>query len=111
MSTRTTPPRRCPASSPRAAKAGVSANERRPTWFIPLGRGASMRAQQIRKFVMLRRVQQFLDEFAAKMAAVNATAARQEFDQLVAEKGVNQSEQATTTPTAKSQTPPPAALR
>jgi hypothetical protein len=63
-----------------------------------------MRAQQIRKFDMLRRVQQFLDEFAAKLGAVNATAARKELDQLVEEMGINERTQATSTLNAKSQT-------
>jgi phage shock protein A len=63
-----------------------------------------MRAQEIRKFDMLRRVQQFLDDVAAKLSAVNATAARKELDQLVAEMGLNESAQATSTLNAKSQT-------
>lgn len=63
-----------------------------------------MNAKDIRKFDMLRRVQQFLDAFTAKLAAVNATAARKELDTLVAEMGVNESAQATNTLNAKSQT-------
>jgi hypothetical protein len=70
-----------------------------------------MKAQQIRKFDMLRRVQQFLDEFAAKLGAVNATAARQELDQLVEEMGVSESTQATSTLNAKSQTAAQEVLR
>ena len=70
-----------------------------------------MKAEQIRKFDMLRRVQQFLDEFAAKLFAVNAAAARKELDQLVAEMGVNETAQATSTLNAKSQTATLAALR
>jgi hypothetical protein len=70
-----------------------------------------MIAQQIRMFDMLRRVQQFLDDFAAQLGAVNATAARKEFDYLVAEMGANESTQATSTLTAKSQTALQALLR
>lgn len=70
-----------------------------------------MRVQQIRKFDMLRRVQQFLDEFAAKLAAVNATAARKELDLLVVEMGSDESAQATSTLNAKSQTAAQAVLR
>jgi len=47
-----------------------------------------MRAQQIRKFDMLRRVRQFLDAFAVRLADVNATSARQELDEIVREMGV-----------------------
>ena len=70
-----------------------------------------MKAQQIRKFDMLRRIQQFLDAFAAKLVAVNATAARKELDQLVEQMGVNESTQAFSTLNAKSQTALQAALR
>jgi hypothetical protein len=63
-----------------------------------------MRAQQIRKFDMLRRVQQFLDEFAVELFAVNAAAARKQLDQLVEEMGVNETAQASNTLSAKSQT-------
>jgi len=70
-----------------------------------------MIAQQIRKFDMLRRIQQFLDAFAAKLAVVNATAARKELDQLVEEMGVNETAQATSTLNAKSQTAAQAVLR
>jgi len=63
-----------------------------------------MRAQQIRTFDMLRRVQQFLDDFAAKLGAVNTTAARKEFDKLVEEMGVNESTQAFSRLNAKGQT-------
>jgi len=70
-----------------------------------------MIAQQIRKFDMLRRVQQFLDLFAAKLGAVNATAARKELDQLVEEMGVNEAAQATSSLKAKSQTAAQAVLR
>jgi hypothetical protein len=63
-----------------------------------------MKAQQIRTFDMLRRVRQFLDEFAARLGAVNASAARKEFDNLVAEMGVNESTQAISKLNAKGQT-------
>ena len=70
-----------------------------------------MRAQQIRKFDMLRRVQQFLDSFAAKLTVVNATAARKELDQLVLDMGANESAQAINRLNAKSQTATLAVLR
>jgi hypothetical protein len=70
-----------------------------------------MRAQHIRKFDMLRRVQQFLDDFAAQLGVVNGTAARREFDQLVEEMGVNESTQAISTLNAKSQTAVQTVLR
>jgi hypothetical protein len=70
-----------------------------------------MIAQEIRKFDMLRRVQQFLDDFVAKLGAVNATAARKELDQLVIDMGVNETAQATSTLDAKSQTAAQGALR
>lgn len=60
---------------------------------------------------MLRRVQQFLDAFAAKLVTVNATAARKELDTLVQEMGANESTQATSTLNAKSQTALQAVLR
>ena len=63
-----------------------------------------MKAKQIRKFDMLRRVQQFLDAFATQLGAVNATAARRELDTLVQEMGANESMQAASTLNAKSQT-------
>ena len=70
-----------------------------------------MYAHQIRKFDMLRRVQQFLDGSAAALGAVNATAARKELDALVAEMGVSESAQATSALNAKSHTAAQAALR
>ena len=70
-----------------------------------------MIAQQIRKFDMLRRVQQFLDTHAALLDAVNATLARKELDQLVAEIGANESTQAISTLSARSQTAIQAVLR
>ena len=63
-----------------------------------------MKAQEIRKFDMLRRVQRFLDNFAAKLTVVNATAARKELDQLVQNMAANESAQAINTLNAKSQT-------
>ena len=70
-----------------------------------------MIAQQIRKYDMLRRVQQFMDTFAAQLTVVNATAARQELDQLVRDMGVHESTQAISTLNAKGQTAALAALR
>jgi hypothetical protein len=70
-----------------------------------------MKAEQIRKFDMLRRVQQFLDEFAVTLFAANAAAARKELDQLVEEMGVNETAQASNTLNAKSQTAEQAVLR
>jgi len=70
-----------------------------------------MIAQEIRKFDMLRRVQQFLDEFAVKLFAENAAAARKELDQLVEEMGVSETAQATSTLNARSATAVLAVLR
>ena len=70
-----------------------------------------MIAQQIRKFDMLRRVQQFLDEFAAKLFGAAAAAARQALDLLVEDMRVNEAEQANNTLNAKSQTAAQAVLR
>ena len=70
-----------------------------------------MIAQQVRKFDMLRRVQQFLDEFAVKLFAENAAAARKELDQLVEEMGVSETAQATSTLNARSATAVLAVLR
>ena len=70
-----------------------------------------MIAQEIRKFDMLRRVQQFLDEYAVKLFAVNAAAARKELDTLVEEMRLNESAQATSTLNAKSQTAAQVVLR
>ena len=70
-----------------------------------------MRAQQIRKFDMLRRVQQFLDEFAVPLFAANAAAARKELDQLVEDMRSNETAQASNTLNAKSQTATQAVLR
>jgi hypothetical protein len=63
-----------------------------------------MRSEQTRKFDMLRRVQSFMNDSAATLATVNATAARKELDQLVQEMGVNETAQAISTLNAKSQT-------
>ena len=70
-----------------------------------------MRVQQIRKFDMLRRVQQFLNAFAVKLFGVNAPTARQALDQLVEDMRVNEAEQASNTLNAKSQTAAQAVLR
>ena len=70
-----------------------------------------MIAQQIRKFDMLRRVQQFLDEFAVTLFAGNAAAARKALDQIVEDMRVNEAEQTSNTLNAKSQTAAQAALR
>jgi hypothetical protein len=70
-----------------------------------------MIAQQIRKFDMLRRVQQFLDDFAVKLFAAYAAAARQALDQVVADMRANETAQASNTLTAKSQTAIQEALR
>ena len=70
-----------------------------------------MMSQQIRKFDMLRRVQQFLDEFAVTLFAATAAAARQALDQLVQDMGANEAAQASNTLTAKSQTAALAVLR
>jgi len=70
-----------------------------------------MIAQQIRKFDMLRHVQQFLDAFAAELTVVNATAARTELDQLVKEMGASATMQAVSTLNAKGETAAQQALR
>ena len=70
-----------------------------------------MRAEQIRKFGMLRRVQQFLDEFAVKLFAATAAAARKALDQLVEDMRVNEAAQASNTLNAKSQTAAQVVLR
>jgi hypothetical protein len=70
-----------------------------------------MKVQQIRKFDMLRRVQQFLDEFAAKLFGATAAAARQALDQLVEDMRMNEAEQANNTLNAKGQTAAQAVLR
>ena len=108
---KTTPAAAGPESSFRA--------ERRRAYHMTAGvqpgshpeEGDNMIAQQIRKFDMLRRVQQFLDEFAVKLFAESAAAARKELDQLVEEMGVNETAQASGTLNAKSQTATQAVLR
>jgi hypothetical protein len=60
---------------------------------------------------MLRRVQQFLDEFAAKLFGAAAAAARAALDQLVEDMRVNEAEQASNTLNAKGQTAAQVALR
>jgi len=69
-----------------------------------------MKVQQIRKFDMLRRVQQFLDDFAATLFGATAPAARQALDQVVEDMRVNEAAQASNTLNAKSQTAAQAAL-
>jgi hypothetical protein len=70
-----------------------------------------MRSAQIRKFDMLRRVQQFLDDSAANLAAVKATAARKELDTIVQEIGVHENAQASSKLSAKSETATQTSLR
>lgn len=70
-----------------------------------------MKAPQIRKFDMLRRVQQFLNDYTAQLAVVNASAARRDLDHLVAEMGLNEHTQAWSRLNAKSQTAVQEALR
>ncbi len=70
-----------------------------------------MKASEFRKFDMLRRVQRYLDDFAAKLPIVNATAARKEFDSIVEEMGVNEIAEATSTLSARSETAKLAVLR
>src|SRR5690242_6683804 len=82
----------------------------RPTGSHPQ-EGGSMIAQQIRKFDMLRRVQQFLDEFAVKLFAATAAAARKALDQLVEDMRANEAAQASNTLNAKSQTAAQEVLR
>lgn len=60
---------------------------------------------------MLRRVQRFLDDFAAQLGAVNATTIRKELDQLVQDMGSNEAAQATSTLNAKAETATQQALR
>jgi hypothetical protein len=68
-------------------------------------------SQQIRKFDMLRRVQRFLDESAAGLSALNATAARRELDALVEEMTLNETSQAVSTLGVRAETAKKAALR
>jgi hypothetical protein len=63
-----------------------------------------MRAEQIRKFDMLRRVQQFLGTWAARLGGVAATAAKKELDAVTREMGGNESLQATATIAARGET-------
>jgi hypothetical protein len=53
---------------------------------------------------MLRRVQQYLDDSAAKLPGVGATAARKELDALVQEMAASETAQATSTLTARGET-------
>lgn len=70
-----------------------------------------MKGQDIRRFDMLRSVQQFMDAFTAQLTVVNATPARKELDQLVLDMGANERSQALNTLNAKSQTATLAVLR
>ena len=70
-----------------------------------------MRAREVRKFDMLRHVQRFLDEYAATLAAVNATAARKELDELVRAMGINETAQGVSKLNARGQTALQASLR
>jgi hypothetical protein len=70
-----------------------------------------MKGQDIRRFDMLRNVEQFMDAFAARLTVVNATAARKELDQLVQDMGANERSQAINTLNAKGQTATLAVLR
>jgi hypothetical protein len=70
-----------------------------------------MKAQEVRQYDMLRRVRQYLNDFSATLAIVNATAARKELDELVKQMGINEALQATSTLSARSQTATQAALR
>jgi hypothetical protein len=63
-----------------------------------------MKTSQFRKFDMLRRVQRYLDDSAATLAGVNATAARKELDRIVQEMAVNEAADATSALNARSQT-------
>jgi hypothetical protein len=63
-----------------------------------------MLSQQIRKFDMLRRIQDFLDTWAAKLGVVNATTARQELNALTQSMADSEGQQATSRLAAKSAT-------
>lgn len=60
-----------------------------------------MKGQQSRKFDMLRRVQRYLDDAGAKLAAVNATAARKELDGIVREMAINEAAEGSSIHSAK----------
>ena len=70
-----------------------------------------MIAQEIRKYDMLRRVQDFLVTWAAKLGAINSTTAKQELDALTQEMAASETEQATSTLAAKGETAKLATLR
>jgi hypothetical protein len=63
-----------------------------------------MKSFQFRKYEMLRRVQHYLDDGAAALAGVNATAARKEFDAIVKDIGQNVTREAASGLGARSQT-------
>ena len=60
-----------------------------------------MKGHQSRKFDMLRRVQRYLDDAGAKLAAVNATAARKELDGIVEEMAINEAAEGNSVLSAK----------
>jgi hypothetical protein len=62
-----------------------------------------VKTQLSRKFDMLRRVQQYLDDAGAKLAGVNATAARKELDGIVTAMAVNEAEEGNSALNAKGQ--------
>jgi hypothetical protein len=70
-----------------------------------------MESKQVRKFDMLRRVQQFLDDSAVKLPGVNATAARKELDAIVQEMALSETAQATGKLNARGETATQAKLR
>jgi hypothetical protein len=70
-----------------------------------------METKQVRKFDMLRRVQQFLDDSSAKLAGVNATAARKELDGIVQEMALSETAQATGKLNARGETATQTQLR
>lgn len=70
-----------------------------------------MKGQQSRKFDMLRRVQRYLDDAGAKLAVVNATAARKELDGIVQEIAINEAEEGNSVLNAKGHLAKPRVLR
>jgi hypothetical protein len=70
-----------------------------------------MKGQQSRKFDMLRRVQRYLDDAGAKLAVVNATAARKELDGIVQEMAINEAEEGNSVLNARAQLAKQKALR
>ena len=70
-----------------------------------------MESHQIRRFDMLRRVQQFLDGSAVKLPGVNAMAARKELDGIVQEMANSETAQAIGRLNARGETATQAMLR